>query len=204
MSSSYQRQTAVRAFAQEFNDATYSFKESDSDMAPKYALLPTGQRMNRGFFVGTLTETEDVGNDAPYWHGRVVDATGVFHVYAGQYQPEAEQMLREVETPAFVSVVGKPRTYETDSGNMNVAIRPESITEVDVDVKTNWVVETAARTLDRIEDIEEWNIDGLDDASDAPRDVDMALEEYDMTFDQYREMVHEAVESVKADIPESE
>ncbi len=197
--SSYQRQLAVRAFAAEFNDATYSFKESDSDMAPKYALLPTGQRMNRGFFVGTLTETEDVGDEDSYWHGRVVDATGVFHVYAGQYQSESEQFLMNAETPEFVSIVGKPRTYETDSGNINVAIRPESINVVDTDVKTNWVVETAARTLDRIEDMEEWDA-VLDDESDVPDDIDMALDKYDSYSGTYREMVVEALESVDGDI----
>ncbi len=33
----------------EFNDASYTFKESDDDRAPVYVLLPTGQRDNRVF-----------------------------------------------------------------------------------------------------------------------------------------------------------
>ena len=56
-------------------------------------LLPTGAKANRIFVVGTLTETEDVGSDDEYWQGRIVDPTGRFFTYAGQYQPEAAGTL---------------------------------------------------------------------------------------------------------------
>ena len=145
------REVARRAFAREFNDAHYTFKESDDERAPVYLLLPTGERANRVFVAGTLTETEDVGDESEYWRGRVVDPTGTFFVYAGQYQPEAAGVLRDTEPPAYVSVVGKPRTYETDDGSVNVSLRPESITVVDAEVRDRWVVETAERTIERIE-----------------------------------------------------
>src|SRR6056297_2415883 len=111
MSSAPTREVARRVFAREFNDASYTFKESDDERAPNYALLPTGERANRVFFVGTLTEKEDVGDDSEYWRGRIVDPSGTFFVYAGQYQPEAASMLRELEAPEYVAVAGKPRTY---------------------------------------------------------------------------------------------
>ncbi|MFW5965548.1 MAG: RPA family protein [Halodesulfurarchaeum sp.] len=149
------REPARRVFAAELNDATFSFKESDDEMAPVYVLLPTGERANRVFVVGTLTETEDVGTEQEYWQGRVVDPTGTIFTYAGQYQPEAAGTLRELETPAYVAVVGKPRTYETDDGSINVALRPESITVVAEAVRDRWVLETADRTLDRIDVREE-------------------------------------------------
>ena len=145
------REVARRVFAREFNDATFTFKESDDERAPVYTLLPTGERANRVFVVGTLTETEDVGDESEYWRGRVVDPTGTFFVYAGQYQPEAAGVLRDTEPPAYVAVTGKPRTYETDDGNVNVSLRPESITVVDAATRDRWVVETAERTIDRIE-----------------------------------------------------
>ena len=121
------REVARRVFASEFNDSTYTFKESDDDRAPNYALLPTGDRANRVFIVGTLTETEDVGEENEYWRGRVVDPTGTFFVYAGQYQPEAAAVLRDTEPPAYVAIVGKPRTYEPEPGTINVSVRPETI-----------------------------------------------------------------------------
>ena len=65
-SESVSREVAQRVFAGEFNDASYTFKESDDDRAPVYLLLPSGERANRVFIVGTLTETEDVGEDNEY------------------------------------------------------------------------------------------------------------------------------------------
>jgi len=144
------REVARRVFANEFNDAGYTFKESDDERAPVYLLLPTGASANRVFFVGTLTERDDVGEDSEYWRGRIVDPTGTFFVYAGQYQPEAASTLRALEPPAYVAVVGKPRTYETDDGEVRVSVRPESITTVDAAVRDRWVAETARRTIDRV------------------------------------------------------
>jgi RPA family protein len=81
------REVAQRAFAEEFNDATYMFKESDDDRAPVYVLLPTGVKANRVFVVGTLTETEDVGSEDEYWQGRIVDPTGTFFLTLTSISP---------------------------------------------------------------------------------------------------------------------
>ena len=190
------REVARRVFAGEFNDATYTFKESDDDRAPVYVLLPTGQRANRVFVVGTLTETEDVGEDAEYWQGRIVDPNGdTFFTYAGQYQPEAASALRDLDPPAYVSVVGKPRTYETDEGDVNVSVRPESITKVDEATRDRWVVETAERTLDRIERFQ----DATAEEGAIPDEyVAMATEEYDLPVENYRRAVVEALESLES------
>lgn len=186
MSQTPMREVAHRAFAAEFNDATYSFRESDDDRAPVYVLLPTGAKANRVFVIGTLTETQDVGTEDEYWQGRIVDPTGTFFVYAGQYQPEAAGMLRETEPPAFVSVVGKPRTYETDDGNVNVSLRPENLTIVNEAIRDRWVTETAERTLDRIETF------------DAPANeyAQMAREQYGDVLSTYREATIMALESL--------
>ncbi|MFB6070180.1 MAG: RPA family protein [Halanaeroarchaeum sp.] len=192
------REIARRVFAREFNDATHTFKESDDERAPLYALLPTGERANRVFLVGTLTETEDIGDENEYWRGRVVDPTGTFFVYAGQYQPEAATALRELETPTYVAVVGKPRTYETDDGSVNVSVRPESITAVDEPTRTRWVVETASLTLERLETFDE----------EGNEYAEMARREYEGDASAHRETVVEALESLDEepsveDAPES-
>jgi RPA family protein len=185
MSSAPTREVARRVFAREFNDASYTFKESEEERAPVYLLLPTGERANRVFVVGTLTETEDVGEDSEYWRGRVVDPTGTFFVYAGQYQPEAAGVLRDLTPPAYVAVAGKPRTYETDEGDVNVSVRPESITVVDETTRDRWVAETAERTLGRIERSDEGT-------NEYAR---MAEEQYGVDATAYRETVVEALES---------
>ncbi|MFB6280725.1 MAG: RPA family protein [Haloferacaceae archaeon] len=182
------REVARRVFAREFNDASHTFTESDDERAPLYLLLPTGERANRVFLVGTLTETEDVGEDSEYWRGRVVDPTGTFFVYAGQYQPEAASTLRDLDPPAYVAVVGKPRTYETDDGTVNVSVRPESITVVDAATRDRWVVETADRTLDRVA--------AFDDGNEYAR---MARERYDHDPDAYRAAAVEALEGLEGE-----
>jgi hypothetical protein len=195
MSSTPTREVARRVFAREFNDATYTFKESDDERAPVYVLLPTGQRANRVFLVGTLTETEDVGEDSEYWQGRVVDPNGdTFFTYAGQYQPDAASMLRELEPPAYVAVVGKPRTYETEEGEVNVSVRPESINRVDDATRDRWVVETADRTIERIQRMEGDSVDEY---------VEMAREEYEDGVAGYKRMVEEALESLEAEQAEA-
>jgi len=194
MASTPTREVARRVFAREFNDATYTFKESDDDRAPVYSLLPTGQRANRVFLVGTLTETEDVGEDSEYWQGRVVDPNGdTFFMYAGQYQPDAASMLRELEPPAYVSVVGKPRTYETDEGDVNVSVRPESISEVDEATRDRWVVEAAERTLERIRRF----TDADPEDPDVDEYVTMAHEKYGDDVEPYRQSVVGALESME-------
>ncbi|QLG28533.1 DNA-binding protein [Halorarum halophilum] len=180
------REVARRVFAREYNDASYTFKESEDERAPLYLLLPTGERANRVFLVGTLTEKEDVGEDSEYWRGRIVDPTGTFFAYAGQYQPEAASALRELEPPAYVAVVGKPRTYETDDGTVNVSVRPESITSVDAATRDRWVVETARRTLERV--------DRFDDEGNEY--ALMAREEYDLPVEEYTDAAVAALESL--------
>ncbi|EMA53113.1 RPA family protein [Halococcus thailandensis] len=189
MSGAPTREVAQRVFAREFSDGSDTFKESDEERAPVYLLLPTGERANRIFFVGTLTETEDVGSDSEYWQGRVVDPTGTFYVYAGQYQPEAASALREIEPPEYVAVAGKPRTYETDDGDTNVAVRPESITVVDAETRDRWVVETAERTIERLQAFE-------DETNEYAR---MAEERYDLPLENYRREAVSALESLEED-----
>jgi len=194
MSSVPSREVAKRVFAREFNDATFTFKESDEERAPNFALLPTGDRANRVFVVGTLTETEDIGDDSEYWRGRVVGPTGTFFVYAGQYQPDATAFLRDAQAPEYVAVVGKPSTFETDDGTVNVSLRPESITASDEAARERWVVEAAERTLDRIEAFED----------ETNEYAEMARDEYDTAVETYRREVVEALESIVEDADEPE
>jgi hypothetical protein len=102
--------------------------------------------------VGTLTEKQRQGDQNIFYRGRVVDPTGTFFVMAGSYQPEAMQQLARIEAPAFVAVIGKPSLYRKDEASTPmVSVRVESINVVDKDTRDLWVLDTAARTLDRIE-----------------------------------------------------
>ncbi|QCW02707.1 hypothetical protein [Natrinema pallidum] len=143
------REIAYRLFAAEYDDASLSYAESDEERAPNYVITPTGARLNRVFVVGTLTEVTSVNDEMV--RARVVDPTGAFVVYAGQYQPDELAFLEQTEPPAFVAVTGKARTFQPDdSDQVYTSIRPESIAAVDADTRDRWVVSAAERTIDRI------------------------------------------------------
>jgi uncharacterized protein len=143
------REIAYRLFAAEYDDATLSYAESDEERAPNYVITPTGARLNRIFAVGTLTEVTSVNDEMV--RARIVDPTGAFVVYAGQYQPDELATLEQLEPPAFVAVSGKARTFQPeDSDRVYTSIRPESIATVDADTRDRWVVSAAEQTLERI------------------------------------------------------
>ena len=144
-----QREVAYRMFAAEFEAADYDYSESDEERAPNYVITPTGARANRVFVVGVLTEIEQVSEDVV--RARVVDPTGAFVLYAGQYQPDEQAFLEKAAPPAFVAVTGKARTFQPDdSDQVFTSIRPESISEVDAETRDSWTVQTAEQTVDRI------------------------------------------------------
>ncbi len=143
------REVAYRLFAVEFNEGSVSYSASDEERAPNYVLFPTGVRANRVFLVGVLTAVESVGDNVI--RARVADPTGVYVIYAGQYQPEAQTRLEQAAVPSFVAVTGKPRTFSPDDTEMvYTSVRPESITEVDRVTRDRWVIQTTEHTLDRI------------------------------------------------------
>ena len=152
-----EREVAQRLFAKEFNDSKFNMHPQQYDInhdgthAPNFIVSPLGSKINRLFVVGVVTEIDNIGTEHDLWRARVVDPSGVFIVYAGQYQPEAAIFLSTLEAPAYVSVVGKARIYEPEDGTVFVSIRPEDINVVDADIRDRWIVDTAELTLDRVD-----------------------------------------------------
>ena len=143
------REVAHRLFAAEFDDSTVSYAESDEERAPKYVVTPTGARVNRLFAVGVLTEVESVNEDV--LRARVVDPTGAFVSYAGQYQPDAAAFFERTDPPAFVALTGKARTFEPDDGDrIYTSVRPESVSVVDGETRDRWTISAAEATLRRV------------------------------------------------------
>ncbi len=120
----FAREVARRVYSSELRDSDLTFRENEDQYAPLYLITPTGARCNRVLLVGTLTERDNLGDEVEYWRGRVADPTGSIFVYAGQYQPEAAQVLAATEPPAFVAVVGKPSVYETEDGKRLISVGP--------------------------------------------------------------------------------
>lgn len=184
----FEREPARRVFASELRECRYQFREGEDEKSPTFILLPSGERCNRVFIVGTLTEKQRQGDQNVFYRGRVVDPTGTFFVMAGSYQPEAMQQLARIETPAFVAVVGKPNVYQTPDGAYLVSVRVESITVVDKETRDLWVLDAAKATLDRLDVF----------ASGNTPDVERAKEHY-ATLDPsvFRKLAYEALAQIK-------
>lgn len=147
----FKRETAHRLFAEEFNASRVEIKGNAEEREPSFVVSPLGAKINRVHVVGVCTDVEPVGESGEVYRARISDPTGIYVVYAGQYQPEAAQVLTELQPPCFVAVTGKARTYEPEPGTVFVSIRPETITQVDEATRDQWVLQAASRTLDRIE-----------------------------------------------------
>ena len=210
----FSREVARRIFAEELKSSNYSFREGEdqNQYAPSYLLTPTGAKCNRVFMVGTLTEKDDIGGDTEYWRGRVVDPTGSILIYAGQYQPEAAQILAGLEAPCFVAVVGKPNLYQTDDGNIIISLRAESISQANESTRNQWVLDTARRTQERLSDLSQVTTlppsgdfataDRMPSAptSTAALDTERAMQHYHTEIDHFRQMAIRALSALKADL----
>ncbi|HDM36306.1 MAG TPA: DNA-binding protein [Candidatus Syntrophoarchaeum butanivorans] len=191
------REVAERVYAREFNDSTCVFREGEGERAPRFLLTPTAARCNRLFVVGTLTEKEDIGTDFEFWRGRVVDPTGGFTIFAGQYQERAMERLASIEVPKWVAVIGKPSVREREVNGITTiytSLRPEYLEPVDATTRDLWVIDTARATLERIKrmkypgDLDEKTLRDIERAKDHYQFIDL---EY------YREMVLEALRSLR-------
>lgn len=154
------REIAWRIFAHEFNMSNLFVSEGD-ERAPNYIITPTGVKCNRLFIIGVVTEVENIGKDNNLWRARIADPTGVFTIYAGQYQPEAAIFLSELLVPSYVALVGKARKYEPEDGAVYLSVRPEEMNLSDEKQRDRWVLEAAERTLERINIMEDALNSGL-------------------------------------------
>jgi uncharacterized protein len=151
------REVAKRVFAREFEACKELEKpgRADSEAAdsktPNMLISPLGLILNRVFVVGVVTELDNIGTQSEMWKARIVDPTGAFTVYAGQYQPEASIFFSTVHVPAFIALTGKARTYEPEPGSVFISIRAEEVNVVDEEIRNRWVVDTAEQTVERLE-----------------------------------------------------
>ena len=186
---SFVREPARRLFATELKECRHQFKEGNDEKSPTFVLLPTGERANRVFVVGTLTEKQRKGEQNMFYQGRVVDQTGTFYLMAGSYQPEAMMQIAKIETPQFVAVVGKPSVYQKpDGGGFMNSIKVESISVVDKETRDMWIVDTAARTIERINAMATTSTPDIIKAKEIHHDLDPML---------FRKMTYDALAQIK-------
>jgi len=145
------REPAKRVFAAEFREIVHQFRDGTDEWSPTYSLLPTGERCNRVCIAGTLTDVQKSEGENLFYRVRVVDPTGTFFLNVGSYQTEAMHQIEKLTPPLFVLAVGKPNVYTSEDGRNFVSLRAETIVSVEKDVRDCWLIETAQRTLDRLD-----------------------------------------------------
>lgn len=141
---------AVRAFAREINHATHMVRTSDEASGTTSVLLPTGVTARYVFVVGGLVNTTVIIEEDIYRRGEMVNPTGALYIHVKESQSEPARMLREIDLPTYVGVLGIPQTSRDDETE-NVSLHLEHLMSVDKAGRNWWVRETARRTLKRIE-----------------------------------------------------
>lgn len=209
------REQAWRLFAGEYNDTTCKV-EGEGEKDPFYIVTPLGAKVNRLYVVGVLTNVEDLSNEGDMLRAHVSDPTGVFTLYVGQYQPEILDYLSHMDTPSYVAMVGKSRTYEPEEGTIYVSVRPEGIREVDASLRNYWILETCRHTKKRIEAISEagnmpspsvHELRSLGYDTTLAEGVITSLSHYgQINIDSYYALIKEALNSLKTEniIPSSQ
>ena len=182
----FERQISRYLFAREIRKTNiqFSVENKDSQFTSMHSVTPTGQDIGRVFICGTLTEVEDIGNDNPYYKGRLVDSTGAISIYAGNYQADALRVIEEIVPPVHVAVVGKISMFETEDGTKIPSVRPESITEIDDDTIRTWTFMTARNLIEHI------------NGTDGERARKMAVEAYGDVNAEYKTMAMDALRSL--------
>jgi RPA family protein len=183
------RETAWRLFAGELNSSSASVKGNE-EMSPTYVVTRLGAMVNRVMVAGVLTEKENIGSeDEPLWRGRVQDVGGSFFINVGKFQPEAASAIAELEVPAFVAIVGKVKTYTADDGRVFVSVRPETIVQVQEDVRRQWILSAARSLWDRlirmkkaiaVNSTSEKDLTAAGFAPEEAKGIDLALNRYGM------------------------
>lgn len=181
----YEREPAKRVFAAELRETTHHFKEGTEDKSPTFVLLPTGERCNRVFLVGVMTEKKKSEGDAVFYQIKVKDPSGFFFVSAGSYQPEALHQISSIESPAHVAIIGKPNVFQAPDGRVLVSVRAESVAAVDKSVKDCWILDTATRTLERLE------------ATESTPDLIKSKEIYQHPKSVWRRMIQDALRDIE-------
>lgn len=177
----FEREPARRVFAAELRESRLQFKDGEDEKSPSFVLLPTGERCNRLFLCGKMTQKDRRGDQNMFYTARVEDSTGLFFVNAGSYQPDAMQQIAQIDPETYVAVVGKPGIRTTAEGSVFVSVRAESVTPVDEELYRCWVLDCATRSLDRL------------DAFGSTDDSERAREFYNTDPAIFRQIVYDAL-----------
>jgi RPA family protein len=135
----------IRVFAGEYGGSTLSIQGIDSQ-SPPWVVTPGGGYCRFMFLSGTLTEVSETGDMV---NSRIADPTGVFNLVIGGRNTALAETFRNLPIPSFVTVTGRSQMYQKD-GRYVLSVRPDSVQNVNRQVRDQWVLSTAQSTLGRL------------------------------------------------------
>ena len=135
----------IRVFAGEYDGSTLSMQGVDSQ-SPPWVVTPGGGYCRFMFLSGTLTEVSETGDMV---NSRIADPTGVFNLVIGGRNTALAEAFRNLSIPSFVTVTGRSQIYQKD-GRFVLSVRPDSVQNVNRQVRDQWVLSTAQSTLGRL------------------------------------------------------
>jgi hypothetical protein len=180
----------IRVFAGEYDSSTLSLQGVDSQSLP-WVVTPGGGYCRFMFLSGTITEVNETGDMV---NSRIADPTGVFNLVIGGRNTALAEAFRNLPIPSFVTVTGRSQIYQK-LGRFAISVRPESVQNVNRQVRDQWVISTAQSTLKRLFLMNQ----ALQGACNDER-VLSAFHHYSITKSRLRElavMVEEAVNTVQ-------
>ena len=181
----------IRVFAGEYNSSTLSLQGVDSQ-SPPWVVTPGGGYCRFMYLSDTLTEVSETGDMV---NSRIADPTGVFNLVIGGRNTALAEALRNLPIPTFVTVTGRSQIYQKD-GRFVLSVRPDSVQNINRQVRDQWVLSTAQLTLGRLYLMNE----ALRGACTDER-ILAAFHHYSITKPRLREfaaMVEEGVNTVRA------
>nr|CBH37191.1 conserved hypothetical protein [uncultured archaeon] len=180
------RKYDCRVLFEELSESDYVIKENGM----MTVITPTCARCNRLFGVGEVEEVEKKGNIARI---KINDLTSALNIYTNK-QYISNNRAKKRDFIAFSAIL------HAREGAGNFSVLAEEVEEVEENVRNNWVLTTAKRTMERIELLRnrsfDWQSPAITEDS-AKKGVFMkAQEHYAICDDKLDELAKMAITAV--------
>lgn len=180
-----------RVFFEELLKSDFFIKENGTT----FLVTPTCARCNRLFAVGEVKEVEKRGNIARI---KMNDLTATLNIYTNKVIQLGTFMNANAEEKrAFLAFIGNLHMREGAGKRKSVIILAEEVETVEESVRNSWIINTAWRTMERIEALRlnsSLKREGLSEST-----LKEALEHYAIDDDELASMAINAVKGVWQD-----
>lgn len=153
----HRRQTAIRLFAQEYNESSLP-DGGQGEFDPRFIVTKLGARVNRMMVAGVIERMERRETEkGPMYSGRVRDSTGMHSWSVGSFKPELHTELEELLARFeggdrfLMACIGKSNHFATEDGGIFCRMQMEEFAVIDRDTYAQWLVETSDHTMRRID-----------------------------------------------------